>query len=143
MKKLFSKNWKSSTQRRKQRKYVHNAPLNIRHKMMSTHVADDIKKEFSKRNIPVRKGDEVKIKTGQFKGKTGKVSKVNLKRLRTFVENIGVKRADGSLSLYPIHPSNLEIIKLDRSDDKRMNKLKKGLEKKDKKEKPKKEVKEK
>jgi large subunit ribosomal protein L24 len=140
MKKLFSLKWKSSTQIRKQRKFVHNAPLNIRHKMMSTHVSEEIKKEYNIRNIPVRKGDEVKIKSGQFKGKSGKVTKVSLAKLRVFVENVGIKRAVGTLSLYPIHPSNLEIIKLDKSDSKRIVKLKKLKESNEKKEKPKMEV---
>ena len=123
MKKLFSKAWKSSSQARKQRKYLFNAPLNIRHKLCSSSLSKELRKEYGFRSIPVRKGDFVKIKTGQFKGKSGKVVKVSLSRLKAFVEGAVVKRADGTESLYPIHPSNLEITKLDTSDKLRVEKI--------------------
>lgn len=124
VKKLFSKHWKSSTQARKQRKFVYNAPLHIRHKLCSAHLSKELRKEYGIRSVPVRTGDFVKITTGQFKGKSGKVTKVMLSRLRVHVEGAVLKRADGTESHYPIHPSNLEITKLDTSDKLRMEKLK-------------------
>ena len=121
--KLFSKFWNSSTQARKQRKYVFNAPLNIKHRLCSSSVSKELKKEYGFRSIPVRKDDFVKVMSGQFKGKSGKVTKVSLSRMKVFVEGAAVKRADGSDAMYPIHPSNLMITKLDTSDKLRVAKI--------------------
>jgi len=123
MKNRWSKFWKSSTQTRKQRKYVYNAPLHIKHKMMSSNLSKDLRKEYGIRSIPVRKGDTVLIKTGQFKDKSGKVTKVSLKSSFVHIEGALIKRADGTDSMYPIHPSNLMITKLDLTDEMRVKKL--------------------
>lgn len=123
MVKLWSKFWKSSIQVRKQRKYNYNAPLHVKHKMIGANLSPELRKEHGIRTLPVRKGDTVTVISGQFKGKTGKVEKVSLSRIAAFVENMTVSRADGSASLYPIHPSNLRIIKLDLSDKRRVEKI--------------------
>lgn len=123
MKKKFSKMWKSSRQARKQRKYVHNAPLHIKHKLTASTLSKELRKEYSIRSVPVKKGDVVKIRTGQFKGKTGKVTKVSVKRIFAHVDCAVMKRADDTEAHYPIHPSNLEIIKLNMDDKYRASKI--------------------
>jgi len=123
MKKLWSRFWKSSSQTRKQRKYKHNAPLHIKHKMMSAGVSRELRKEHSIRSIPIKKGDTVKLISGQFKGKNGKVTKVSLAKQSVFIEGADVSRADGSKALYPVHPSNLTITKLNLADKKRVEKI--------------------
>ena len=72
--KLWSKVWKSSSQPRKQRKYLHNSPLHVKHKLMAAPLSKDLKKEHGVRSVPVRSGDTVTIRAGQFKGKTGKAN---------------------------------------------------------------------
>lgn len=135
MEKLWSKFWKSSIQRRKQRKYLFNAPLNVKHRLLAANVSKELRKEYNVRSVPVRKGDTVSIQSGQFKNQSGKVAKVALSKVRVYVDNVGVKRSDGTLSMYPIHPSNLKIIKFDTTDKARVEKLnstkKKGGEKKE------------
>jgi large subunit ribosomal protein L24 len=116
MKSFFSKSWKSSKQPRKQVKYAANAPLHIKHKMLSSHLSTDLRKKHHKRSLPVRKGDKVKIMTGQFRGKEGKVSKVMTKRSRVYVEGIELIKKDGTKVFYPIHPSNLVITELNLDD---------------------------
>ena len=69
MKQKFSIHWKSSKQPRKQRKYAANAPLHLRKKFVSANLSKDLRKKQGKRNIPLRKGDIVKIMRGKFKGK--------------------------------------------------------------------------
>ena len=123
MKKTWSKLWNRSTQARKQRKYVKKAPLHIRHRLLSAPLSKELRKEHGIRNHPVRSGDTVKVKTGQFKGTTGKVSEVSLSKVRIYVEGAKIQRTDGSESFYPIHPSNVEITKLDLSDEKRAAKV--------------------
>ncbi len=124
MKTKFTKSWKSSTQPRKQRKYRYNAPLHIKNKFLAAHLSQDLKEEYKKRSITLRKGDSVKILRGQFKGKTGKIDKIDLKKTRTYITGIETTKKDGTKTFYPIHPSNLIITELNLDDKKRKKSLK-------------------
>jgi|SRR3989344_2136177 len=121
----WSKSWKASKQPRKQRSYVYNIPLHLARKLMSVHLVKDLRSKYHKRNIPVRKGDTVKVLSGQFKGKTGKVDKVQLKFKRVFVDNVYTLKRDGSKKLYPLQPSNLMITELNLEDKMRKQALEK------------------
>jgi len=105
---------------RKQRKFLYNAPLHIRRKMLAAHLSKELRKQYNRRALPVRKGDEVRIMRGEFKGKTGKISKVDTKKYKVYVEGIKKRRTVGTEYLVPIHPSNLEIIKLNLEDKRRI-----------------------
>ena len=119
MKNKFSKHWVSSKQPRKQRKYIANAPLHIKHKFLASHLSKDLIKKYKKRAIPVRKGDTVKIVRGKFKKKAGKIEKVLTKKTRVYIENIQNTKRDGSKTYIPIHPSNLIITELNLEDKER------------------------
>jgi len=125
MKKKFSKNWKSSKQPRKQRKYLANAPLHIRKKFVSSNLSKDLRKNHKKRNIPLKKGDVVKVMRGKFKKKQGKITEINLKSSKVIVDGIQVKKQDGSKVNVKLQPSNLQIIELNTEDKKRFKKIKK------------------
>jgi len=112
MKQKFSTHWKSSRQPRKQRKYLANAPLHLRKKFVSINLSKELRKKQGKRNLPAKKGDKVKICSGKFKGKTGKILEVNLKKSKIIVENIQVKKQDGSKANVKLQPSNLQLIEL-------------------------------
>ena len=123
MKKQFSTKWKSSKQPRKQRKYLANAPLHIKSKFISVNLSKELRKKYGKRNIPVKKGDSVKVMRGKFKGKQGKITEVKLKISKVSMEGIQVKKQDGSKVNVKLQPSNLQIIELDLEDKKRAKKL--------------------
>ncbi|MBI5390767.1 50S ribosomal protein L24 [Candidatus Woesearchaeota archaeon] len=110
--KQFSTQWKSSSKARKQRKYVFQAPLHIRKKFLSCHLADDLHKKLKKRNLPLRKDDKVKVMRGSYAGKEGKVVGINTKDQRVSVENVERIKRDGSKALVGIHVSNLMITQL-------------------------------
>ena len=82
-------------------------------------MSKELRKTINRRNIRVRKGDKVKILRGQYKGKTGRIEKVSIKYLRIFISGLELVRKDGTKSLIPLQPSNLQIIDLDKSDKKR------------------------
>lgn len=124
MKKKFSTQWKSSKQPRKKRKYVANAPLHLRKKFVSINLSKELRKKTNKRNIPAKKGDKVKICVGKFKGKTGKILTVNLKASKIIVEEIQVKKQDGSKVNFKLQPSNLQIIELAERKSNKKNKQK-------------------
>ena len=130
--KFWSKHWKSSKKPKKQRKYIYHAPLHIRHKFLSTHLSKELREKHKRRSFPVRKGDEVEIMKGKFKKKTGKISRVDLNKIKVYIDGITRKKVDGSEVQVPIHPSNLKIINLNLEDAKRLKSLKRTVKKEEK-----------
>ncbi|MCK9568391.1 50S ribosomal protein L24 [Candidatus Pacearchaeota archaeon] len=124
MKKEFSTAWKGSKQPRKQRKYAAKAPLHIKRKLLSINLSKELRKKIGKRNVVVRKGDNVKVMTGKFKGKTGKIIQVFTKKSKITMEGIQVKKQDGSKANIKLQPSNLQIIELNLEDKKRIQEKK-------------------
>ncbi len=116
MKSKWSKSWRASKQPRKQRKYLYNIPLHLSRKLMSVHLNKELKQKYGKRNTYIRKGDSVKIMVGQFKKKTGKVERVDVKHRKVYVEGICIVKKDGTKLPYPIYPSNLMITNLEIGD---------------------------
>ncbi|MBI5804216.1 50S ribosomal protein L24 [Candidatus Pacearchaeota archaeon] len=120
MKQEFSTHWKESKQPRKQRKYKTNAPLHIMHKFLSANLSKSLREKHGKRNIPLRKGDEVLVMRGAFKKKKAKVIGVDIKKSRVTLENIQRKKKDGTkLNVY-FSPSSLQIQSLNLEDKKRI-----------------------
>jgi len=144
MKNKFSTAWKASKQPRKQRKYLANAPLHLKKKFISINLSKELRKKHGKRNVPVRKGDIIKIMRGKFKKKQGKVTEVKSKISKIIIEGIQIKKMDGSKANIKLQPSNLQIIELNLEDRKRMKKLeiKKNNEEKESKKPIKKNIKE-
>jgi len=135
MKRKFSTHWNASSQPRKQRKYSANAPLHIKRKFLSMNLSKELRKKYKKRNIPARKGDTVKIMTGKFKKKQGKIISIDVKTSKVKIEGIMIKKQDGSKIGIKIHPSNLQITELNTDDKKRMKTMnKEKTEKAEKKE---------
>lgn len=118
--KKFSASWKSSTERSKQRKYRYNAPLHTRNKFNNAPLSKELSKKYDLNRISVRKGDTVKILRGQYKGKTGKINRVELKNSKVFIDGIDFTKKDGNKVFYPIHPSNLVITEMILEDKKRL-----------------------
>ena len=128
MKQKFNTSWKASKQPRKQRKYLANAPLHLKRKILGVNLSKELRQKYGKRTIVVRKGDTVKIMKGKFKGKKGKINSVSLKFSKVTIDGILVKKQDGSKVNVKMQPSNLQIIELYLEDKKR--KLKKVKEEK-------------
>lgn len=134
MKKIFSPKWISSIQPRKQRKYRYNAPLHVRQKFVSAHLSKELRKEYSKRSIGVRKDDEVAVLVGEHKGKKGKVTRVDLNKGKIYIENLKVRKVSGREVQAPVDPSNVVITKLALDDKERKKILEKTKSKTESKE---------
>jgi large subunit ribosomal protein L24 len=115
----FKLSWLRSKQPRKQRKFLANAPLHIRRKIVSSHLTEELRKKYARRSFPVRKGDRVKILRGQYKGTIGEVEKVDRQEYRLHIKGAEHKKSEGRTSFYPIHPSNVTILTLKLDDKKR------------------------
>jgi large subunit ribosomal protein L24 len=116
----FVGTWKTSVLPKKQRKYRFNAPLHIKIKFLGAHLSKELRAKYGKRALPARKGDKVKIVRGQFKGKSGKIIRVDVKKTKIYIEGMDLLKKDGSKTLYPIHPSNTIITELVSDDRKRI-----------------------
>ena len=125
MKKKFVSSWIRSKQPRKQRKYRANAPKHIIHKFLGAKLSKELRQKYTKKTIPVRTGDTVKIARGQFKGRSGKVESVDTKKSKVFVAGIEVIKKEGTKTRYSVHASNVIITILNLDDRKRAEKLQK------------------
>lgn len=143
MKNQFSTHWKASKQPRKQRKYKARAPLHIKHMFVSANLSKELRKKYKRRSFPIRKGDEVKIMRGSFKGKTGKVEKVDVKWARASIEKIQKTKKDGTKVEVFFHVSNLQIKEMNLEDKERINAIERNIKKVSKEKKDNKEIKEK
>ena len=123
MKSKFSKLWNSSVQPRKQRKFLANAPLHIKRRLISSHLPPELRKKYLFRSFGLKVGDKVKIMRGQHKGTEDKVSKVDTKSQKVYLEKVQITRTDGNVVHTPFKSSNLMIIELNLSDKRRKLKL--------------------
>lgn len=107
-----------SRQPRKQRKAVYTAALHTRRKFVSAHLAKELRTKLGtkRRSIAVRKGDRVKVLRGGFKGRSGKVTDVDLKKSWIFVEGCVRRKSGGRETMAPIRPSNVMIVEADFGD---------------------------
>ena len=117
-----------SAQPRKQRKRLYNAPLHKLPKLMSAHLSPELREKYNRRSFPVRVGDRVKILRGEFRGVEGKVTKVDRERQMVYVEDVTIKKADGTTVQRPIHVSNVMITELNLDDEYRKQALLRGKE---------------
>jgi len=113
----------------KQRKFLFSAPLHIRRKLLAAHFSKELRQKYKTRSFPVRKGDEVEIMRGKFKKRKGKISRINLKKYKVYIEGMTVKRTDGTERQAPIHPSNLKIVNLNLEDKRRVKSLERKMKK--------------
>jgi len=105
-----------TTKPRKQRKKLYQAPLHRRYRRFSASLSPKLKSSHNTNSIPVRTGDNVRVMRGDYKGFEGKVTRVDRKEYRIFVEGATREKVDGSTTLIPIHPSKVMIIRLNLDD---------------------------
>jgi len=116
------------TKPRTQRKKLFQAPAHQRHRFFSAPLSTDLKKKHGTNAVPVKMGDTVRVMRGDRKGFEGKITKVDRKKYRVFVEGISREKVDGTAIQIPIHPSKVMIINLNLDDKWRREALKrKGM----------------
>lgn len=101
---------------RKQRKMLYNAPAHLRHKLMAAPLSKELTASRGAKTLPVRKGDTVCIMRGDHVGFEGKVSRVDLKKYRIFIEGLTREKVDGTNIFISVHPSKVVIRNLNLDD---------------------------
>ena len=105
-----------TTKPTKQRKRLYQAPVTERYRRFSAPLSSKLKESHGTNSVPVRKGDTVMIMRGDRKGSEGKVTQINRKNYRIFVEGVNREKVDGTSILVPIHPSKVMITRLNLDD---------------------------
>lgn len=101
---------------RKQRKMLFNAPAHKRHKLMAAPLSPELLAQKGVKAMPVRKGDSVRVIRGDHKGFEGKISRIDLKKYRIYLEGLTREKVDGSTVFVALHPSKVMIRNLNLDD---------------------------
>lgn len=108
---------KSDTERKK----FYSEKLHKKKNRLHVHLSKDLrtKVKTKKRAISVRKNDLVKVLRGPGKGKEAKVAKVSVLKRKVYVEGIVAKNSKNKEILLALEPSNLLLLSLDQSKERK------------------------
>jgi large subunit ribosomal protein L24 len=100
----------------KQRKMLFKAPDHIRHRLFAAHLSPELRATHIVKSLPVRSGDTVRVMRGDRKGFEGKITRINLKKYRIYVEGLTREKVDGTTIFVPVHPSKVMVTRLNLDD---------------------------
>jgi LSU ribosomal protein L24P len=112
-----------SEQPRKQRNQRRNASLHERQRQVRATLSDELREEYSQRNVRVNAGDTVEILRGDAAGEEAEVIDVDLRDEAVTVEDVTVEKSDGEDVPRPLDASNLRVTELDLDDPRREERL--------------------
>lgn len=119
----WSKEWKSSTNPSKQRKYRDNAPLHVKDKLVSSNASQELRDELGTRTVKIRTGDRARVMRGDNKGSEGIINNIDRENAVVYIDGIDNERNDGSLQQKALRPSKLQIVALNVEDPDRLEKF--------------------
>ncbi|MEK6954219.1 MAG: 50S ribosomal protein L24 [Candidatus Micrarchaeota archaeon] len=97
-------------QPRKKRKALYARKVHLVKRLLRIHLSKELRKTYKKRALLAKKGDKVKIITGEHKKKEGRIIEVDTKNARIFIEGIIQKKQGGKEKFFPMQPSNCILI---------------------------------
>lgn len=107
---------KPTTKPTTQRKRFFQAPDHKRHKLFAAPLSPELRKSHGVKTLPVRSGDTVRIVRGDHKGVEGKITRIDSRSYRIYVEGLTREKVDGTAIFVPIHPSKVTITNLNLDD---------------------------
>jgi large subunit ribosomal protein L24 len=108
---------------RKQRKFHFSAPASVRRRWLSAPLSRELRARYGRRQLPVRKGDTVLVRSGSYVGREERVAKVDTRMGTIILDNVTLKKADQKLKVLPIRPAHLLLTRLNLSDPWRRRRL--------------------
>ncbi len=102
---------------------IYHATAVVKSKQLSSHLSKELQKKYTKRSIRVIEGDTIRVLRGEFRGVTGKITKVSTQKNGVSVEGVKKEKLKGGNLDVFIHPSNLIVTDLNTEDKWRQNKL--------------------
>jgi len=95
-----------------------------KHKLLGASLSADLRTTYSRKSIPVRTGDTVRISRGDFSGVEGKITDIDTARQRLFIEGVTREKVAGTSEKVSVHCSKVMITKLNLDDKWRADSLK-------------------
>jgi len=122
---------KPVTKPTKQRRMLYRAPDHIRYKLFAAPLSPELARANGVKALPVRSGDTVRIMRGDRKGFEGKITSIDRKKFKIYVEGLTREKVDGTTIFAPVHPSKVMITRLNLDDKwrKKILERKKGARK--------------
>merc|ERR1712136_111010 len=105
-----------SETRGKQRKRHFNSTGAERMKKISSGFSKELRQQYGIRRTVLEEGDMVTVKVGKFKGKSGKITGINIEKMKINVDGCIVNKNTGGTALVNIDPSNVMITELAMND---------------------------
>lgn len=100
----------------KQRRMLYQATDHVRHRFFAAHLSPELRASHLVKTFPVRSGDTVRVMRGDHKGFEGKVTRIDKRKYRIYVEGLTREKVDGTTISVPIHPSKVMITNLNLDD---------------------------
>ncbi len=107
-------------------KQIYTAPLHRKSKQVSATLSEELRRQYGRRSVRVRKGDTVRVMRGEYKGIEGKVQRVHVKDCRLEIEGLQREKVRGDKVPVLIHASKVMVIALDMGDKLRESILRRG-----------------
>ncbi len=101
---------------RRQRRALYQASTAERRRRMTVPLSRELRRRFGRRNVPVRKGDTVRVLSGSFAGREERVARVTRRDYSVTLDNVTLKTAEEKLKPLALRTSHLVITRLNLAD---------------------------
>jgi large subunit ribosomal protein L24 len=102
---------------------IYQATFQIRSKQLGSSLSKDLQKKYGKKSTRAIVGDTITILRGEFKGVSGKITKISTEKTSVTIEGVKKEKTKGDKFDVYIHTSNLVVTALNSSDKWRIAKL--------------------
>ena len=102
---------------------IYQATFQIRSKQLGSSLSKDLQKKYGKKSTRAIVGDTITILRGEFKGVSGKITKISTEKTSVTIEGVKKEKTKGDKFDVYIHTSNVVVTSLNTSDKWRIAKL--------------------
>jgi len=102
---------------------IYQATFQIRSKQLGSSLSKDLQKKYGKKSTRAIVGDTITILRGEFKGVSGKITKISTEKTSVTIEGVKKEKTKGDKFDVYIHTSNVVVTALNTSDKWRISKL--------------------
>ena len=102
---------------------IYQATFQIRSKQLGSSLSKDLQKKYGKKSTRAIVGDTITILRGEFKGVSGKITKISTEKTSVTIEGVKKEKTKGDKFDVYIHTSNVVVTSLNTSDKWRISKL--------------------
>jgi large subunit ribosomal protein L24 len=102
---------------------IYKATFQTRSKQLGSLLSKDLQKKYGKKSTRAIEGETITILRGEFKGVSGKITKISKEKTSVTVEGVKKEKTKGDKFDVYIHTSNLVVTALNTSDKWRITKL--------------------